>query len=56
MLDGRLGSLPAKVAVADGATLLISSANFTEYAMTLNMELGVLIRGSEGGSALYEVD
>ena len=25
--------------------MLISSANLTEYAMTLNMELGVLIRG-----------
>jgi phosphatidylserine/phosphatidylglycerophosphate/cardiolipin synthase-like enzyme len=45
--DGKHGSLHAKVAVADGATLLISSANLTEYAMTLNMELGVLIRGGE---------
>ncbi|CAG0989962.1 Cardiolipin synthase B [Anaerolineae bacterium] len=45
--DGRHGSLHAKVAVADGKTLLISSANLTEYAMTLNMELGVLIRGGE---------
>jgi phosphatidylserine/phosphatidylglycerophosphate/cardiolipin synthase-like enzyme len=44
---GKHGSLHAKVAVADGETLLISSANLTEYAMTLNMELGVLIRGGE---------
>lgn len=45
--DGKHGSLHAKVAVADGTTLLISSANLTEYAMTLNMEMGVLIRGGE---------
>jgi phosphatidylserine/phosphatidylglycerophosphate/cardiolipin synthase-like enzyme len=45
--DGKHGSLHAKVATADGATLLISSANLTEYAMTLNMEMGVLIRGGE---------
>lgn len=45
--DGKHGSLHAKVAVADGTALLISSANLTEYAMTLNMEMGVLIRGGE---------
>jgi len=45
--DGQHGSLHAKVAMADGSTLLISSANLTEYAMTLNMEMGVLIRGGE---------
>lgn len=45
--DGKHGSLHAKVAVADGTTLLISSANLTEYAMTLNMEMGILIRGGE---------
>jgi phosphatidylserine/phosphatidylglycerophosphate/cardiolipin synthase-like enzyme len=43
--DGKHGSLHAKAAIADGQTLLISSANLTEYAMNLNMELGVLIRG-----------
>jgi phosphatidylserine/phosphatidylglycerophosphate/cardiolipin synthase-like enzyme len=45
--DGKHGSLHAKVAVADGQALLISSANLTEYAMTLNMEMGVLIRGGD---------
>ena len=25
--------------------LFVSSANLTEYALTLNMELGVLVRG-----------
>lgn len=42
---GRFGSLHAKVALADGRLLLISSANLTGHAMTLNMEMGVLIRG-----------
>ena len=43
--NGRHGSLHAKVAVADGQVMLVSSANLTEYAMTLNMELGVLVCG-----------
>jgi phosphatidylserine/phosphatidylglycerophosphate/cardiolipin synthase-like enzyme len=43
--DGKHGSLHAKIAVADSQRLLISSANLTEYAMKLNMEMGVLIRG-----------
>ena len=43
--EGRHGSLHAKVAIADGRVMLISSANLTEYAMTLNMELGVMING-----------
>jgi phosphatidylserine/phosphatidylglycerophosphate/cardiolipin synthase-like enzyme len=43
--EGRHGSLHAKVAVADGQTLFISSANLTQYAMNLNMEMGVLIQG-----------
>ena len=42
---GRHGSLHAKCAVADGRIAFISSANLTDYAMNLNMELGVLIRG-----------
>lgn len=41
---GRAGSLHAKCAVADTTEVFISSANLTEYAMSLNMELGVLIR------------
>jgi phosphatidylserine/phosphatidylglycerophosphate/cardiolipin synthase-like enzyme len=43
--DGKHGSLHAKIALADGQTMLISSANLTEYAMTLNMEMGVLVHG-----------
>ena len=43
---GKQGSLHAKFAVADEQKLLISSANLTEYAMTLNMEMGLLIGGT----------
>ena len=43
--QGRHGALHAKCAVADGQTLLISSANLTRYALDLNMELGLLVRG-----------
>jgi len=39
--------LHAKLAVADGESLFISSANLTNAAMQLNMELGVLICGGE---------
>jgi phosphatidylserine/phosphatidylglycerophosphate/cardiolipin synthase-like enzyme len=42
---GEHGSLHAKCAVADSSQLLVSSANLTEHAFTLNMELGVLIKG-----------
>ncbi len=45
--DGKFGSLHAKIALADEETLLISSANLTDYAMTLNMEMGILVRGGE---------
>lgn len=44
---GKHGSLHAKCAVADEATLLVSSANLTEYALNLNMELGLLVRGGD---------
>ncbi len=43
--DGRHGSLHAKAAVADGQVMLLSSANLTEYAMSLNVELGMLVNG-----------
>jgi phosphatidylserine/phosphatidylglycerophosphate/cardiolipin synthase-like enzyme len=52
--NGHHGSLHAKVAVADGHTLLISSANLTEYAMTLNMEMGMLLRGGEWPSRVEQ--
>lgn len=43
--EGKSGSLHVKCAVADEEYLLLSSANMTEYAMSLNMEMGVLIKG-----------
>ena len=39
------GSLHVKCAVADGEWLFLSSANLTQQAFTINMELGTLIRG-----------
>lgn len=42
-IDGKFGSLHAKLAVADRNNVFISSANLTDYAMDLNMELGILI-------------
>lgn len=42
---GHLGILHVKCAVSDGRWLLVSSANLTDYAFTVNMELGVLITG-----------
>lgn len=45
---GRFGSLHAKFAVADRAKLLVSSANLTEFAFNLNIELGVLVTGGHG--------
>lgn len=41
----KFGILHVKCAVADGRWLFLSSANLTEYAFTINMELGVLITG-----------
>ncbi len=44
---GKLGILHVKCAVADGRWLFLSSANLTEYAFTINMELGVLMTGGK---------
>ena len=43
--NNKPGILHVKCAVADGRWLFLSSANLTEYAFTLNMELGLLITG-----------
>jgi phosphatidylserine/phosphatidylglycerophosphate/cardiolipin synthase-like enzyme len=42
---GRPGLLHVKCAAADGRLLFLSSANLTEQAFSINMELGVLITG-----------
>lgn len=44
---GRHGALHAKLAVADSQNLFVSSANLTDYAMTINMEMGIMIRGGD---------
>ena len=44
---GHFGSLHVKCAVADDKHLLVSSANLTDFALELNMELGVSLRGGE---------
>jgi phosphatidylserine/phosphatidylglycerophosphate/cardiolipin synthase-like enzyme len=41
----KFGILHVKCAVADGRWLFLSSANLTEYAFTINMELGMLVKG-----------
>ena len=42
---GQYGSLHAKFVIADSDRLFVSSANLTEFAMNLNIEMGVLITG-----------
>lgn len=42
---GQHGSLHVKCALADDERLFVSSANLTEFAMSLNMELGLLAQG-----------
>jgi phosphatidylserine/phosphatidylglycerophosphate/cardiolipin synthase-like enzyme len=44
--QGHAGLMHAKAAVADSRIAFLSSANLTEAALERNMELGVLIRGS----------
>lgn len=41
----KVGLLHVKCAVADGEWLFLSSANLTQQAFTVNMELGMLVRG-----------
>ncbi len=41
--NGKIGILHVKCAVADGRQLFLSSANLTDYAFTIEMELGLLV-------------
>ncbi len=45
--NGKVGILHVKCVVADGRWIFLSSANLTEYAFSINMELGVLVTGGE---------
>jgi cardiolipin synthase A/B len=42
---GKVGLLHVKCVVADNNWLCLSSANLTQQAFTINMELGILIHG-----------
>jgi phosphatidylserine/phosphatidylglycerophosphate/cardiolipin synthase-like enzyme len=44
--EGKYGSLHAKIAISENQ-IYISSANLTDYAMNLNMEMGILVTGGE---------
>lgn len=50
--DGKFGSLHAKIAVADREKVFISSANLTDYAMDLNIEMGVLLKDNAIGEQI----
>ncbi len=52
--DGKQGTLHAKCALADSYRLLVSSANLTEFAMNLNMELGLLVEGKTLGGRVAQ--
>lgn len=43
--SGKYGSLHVKCMVGDSNKAFLSSANLTQYAFMLNMELGILIKG-----------
>lgn len=45
--NGKYGALHAKAAVGDKDMFYVSSANLTDYAMNLNMEMGILVFGGE---------
>lgn len=53
-LEGRFGSLHIKCAIADSTHLFISSANLTEYALALNMEMGLLVHSQDLASQVTE--
>jgi len=52
--DGHHGSIHAKCAVADREVALVSSANLTGFALELNMELGLHIKGGTVASSITE--
>ncbi|MBX9686380.1 MAG: hypothetical protein K2X27_06730, partial [Candidatus Obscuribacterales bacterium] len=52
--NGRIGKLHAKCIVVDNSQAFISSANLTEHALNLNMELGIVVRGNNIGKQITE--
>ena len=51
---GRPARVHAKVAVADRSEALVSSANLTGFAMDINIEAGIAIKGASVGGRLHE--
>jgi phosphatidylserine/phosphatidylglycerophosphate/cardiolipin synthase-like enzyme len=51
---GHHGTLHAKFAVADKSRLLVSSANLTEFAFKLNIELGMMVTGGDAARQAVE--
>lgn len=51
---GHHGTLHAKFAVADRNRLLVSSANLTEFAFKLNIELGMMVTGGDAARQAVE--
>lgn len=45
--EGKYGSLHVKCAISDRHHLFLTSANLTQYALTLNMEMGLLVRSQD---------
>jgi hypothetical protein len=45
--NNKVGILHVKCVVGDGEWLFLSSANLTQQAFTINMELGMLVRGGK---------
>lgn len=45
--EGRCGSLHIKCAICDRQHLFITSANLTGYALSINMEMGILVHSHE---------
>ncbi len=52
--NGKSGSLHVKLAVADRLLALVSSANLTDYAFNMNMEMGILIRGGKIPAQIHD--
>lgn len=44
---GKAGYIHVKCVVTDGRQAFVSSANLTVYAMEMNMELGIVVRGGD---------
>jgi phosphatidylserine/phosphatidylglycerophosphate/cardiolipin synthase-like enzyme len=52
--SGKYGSLHVKCCIADDRHLFLTSANLTEYALSLNMEMGLLVHSRELASQVSE--